>query len=63
MQKPIRRVSSGLWVGRTGGYIAIADSEQLCREKLFPNSFTNPTFINISELQALREFLNNDETL
>lgn len=62
MKKPIRQVSSGLWVGRTGGYISIADSEQLCKEKLFPNGFTNPTFIGIPELEALREFL-NDETL
>lgn len=59
--KPIRQTSNGLWVGRTGGYISVADSEQLCKEKLYPNSFTNPIFIGITELEALREFLNDEK--
>lgn len=60
MLKPIRQTSSGLWVGRTGGFISIADGEQLCKEKLFPNAFTNPVYIGISELEALREYLNEE---
>lgn len=58
MLEPIRQSSSGLWVGRTGGYVAIADSPQLCKELLYPNSFKNPTYIGMDELEALREYLN-----
>lgn len=62
MLAAIRQAPSGLWVGRTGGYIAVASSKSECHDKLYPNrNNSRALFIGMDELEAIRVYLNEEK--